>query len=165
MFFPDPFYYPLFYSSPPLTFPHYLIHSTSSPFPCFSPYLIYLYITPWFSIFLSLSVFLSTLLHLNVYMQPTCTDPMFPWPSLPYPSHPTPQVEKTRSNSADVLDGRGPGSGSRAAFSLPTSPTRRPPTLPTTPTTSHSSSPSTKASSPPQASGEPLTLRPSRHAN
>nr|XP_053649636.1 F-actin-monooxygenase MICAL3-like [Cherax quadricarinatus] len=54
------------------------------------------------------------------------------------------KVEKSRSNSADIL-GHGSTSETRAAFSLPTSPCRRPiPFLPSS---------FTKASSPPQASG------------
>ncbi|KAK8728739.1 hypothetical protein OTU49_009120 [Cherax quadricarinatus] len=53
------------------------------------------------------------------------------------------KVEKSRSNSADIL-GHGSTSETRAAFSLPTSPCRRPiPFLPSS---------FTKASSPPQAS-------------
>ncbi|XP_042224057.1 F-actin-monooxygenase Mical-like isoform X2 [Homarus americanus] len=55
------------------------------------------------------------------------------------------KIDKGRSNSADILDDRGNTDNTRAAFSLPTSPSRRPiPFL---------SSPFTKASSPPQASG------------
>lgn len=57
-----------------------------------------------------------------------------------------PQVEKGRSTSADILDDRGSSDDTRSAFSLPTSPSRRP--------LSSLTSPFTKASSPPQASGD-----------
>ncbi|XP_071535359.1 uncharacterized protein Mical isoform X2 [Panulirus ornatus] len=59
------------------------------------------------------------------------------------------KVDKGRSSSADILDDLGSTDDTRVAFSLPTSPSRRPiPFL---------SSPFTKASSPPQASEESLS--------
>ncbi|XP_042866389.1 F-actin-monooxygenase Mical-like isoform X3 [Penaeus japonicus] len=60
-------------------------------------------------------------------------------------------VEKGRSTSADILDDRGSSDDTRSAFSLPTSPSRRP--------LSSLTSPFTKASSPPQASVRLATPR------
>ncbi|XP_047476303.1 F-actin-monooxygenase Mical-like isoform X2 [Penaeus chinensis] len=61
-------------------------------------------------------------------------------------------VEKGRSTSADILDDRGSSDDTRSAFSLPTSPSRRP--------LSSLTSPFTKASSPPQASGSAYSSSP-----